>query len=680
MKKISLILLALLGISSIQAQIYVWKDGKIDFLTYFGCEIRFSKVPAENFSSLATVTEMNNSLYWMFGQDKSYRNRLACGYQGLNTDIEYHRRSSDKAGFCLYNLSTGTGDLSAVNHRDPWSHFAKIVYNASLIITGIEQYCDTTNTAFAYCLGEALFLRAFALSEMVKLWGDVPMKWKMFGGTIIPSQPKQERNLIYETMRADLKRAAKHLPWSGHIPNYDRSAATYREPTNTVSSAEGYMEHPSSYCNYTGAPSKAAALGLLARIDLNYAGFAMRPNNLGVPADGFCIQLNLMDQEKRRALYQEALESCAQIIKQEGSWKLMANFEDIFKNICADVTDYTQSEVIWEIPFANDIRGQFLQYNCPKADASTVNVLKNNHISSCNSAIRAVPTLYYDFDSYDKRRDVTITPYAWYYDDGGRVTSNTEKLQQIFPEVNIGSNEKFLYQSILGSDTWYYGKYRIEWMARGRNTSDDGVNVPILRYADILLMFCEAALGGITGDVPQNNTGLSAQAQFNKIRARAGLAAKNLDMTNLMAERKFEFAGEVIRKYDLIRWGKLRSSMEAERSHLDHLDQHTGEYTGTTDTLYIKYRYMYDSFSEGGKKCYVIDSISHLRPATYYTTSGWCKKCVYESATKGRYLSNTNYLLYDYEHPEWLDNHQLWPIFDIDLQSSNGLLWNDYNY
>lgn len=678
MKKIGLLFFALAGIVAIQAQTYVWKDGKIDFMTY-GCEIRFSKVPAENFSSLATVAEMNNSLYWMFGQDKSYRNRLACAYQGYNTDIERNSKNSGQAEYALYNVSTGIGDLSATNHKDPWSHLAKMVYNASVIITGIEQYCDTTNTAFAYCLGEALFLRAFALSEMVKLWGDVPTTWKMFGGVILPTQPKQERNLIYEAIRADLKRAAKHLPWSGQIPNYDRSAATYREPTNTVSSAEAYMEHPSSYCNYTGAPSKAAALGLLARIDLNYAGYAMKPNNLGVPQDGFCIQLNLVDPEKRRALYQEALEACAQIIKQEGNWKLLANFEDVFKKVCADVTDYTQSEVIWEIPFS-DTRGQFLQYNCTKADASTVNVLKNNYISTCNAVMRVVPTLYYDYDSFDKRRDVTITPYTWYYDNGGRVSSYPEKLQLIFPGVNINSNEKFLYQSIVGADTWYYGKCRIEWMKRQRISTDDGVNVPILRYADILLMFCEAALGGITGDVPQNNTGLSAQAQFDKIRARAGLASKNLDMTNLMAERKFEFAGEAIRKYDLMRWGKLRSSMEAERIRLEQLDQHTGEFAGTTDTVYIRYRYMNDSFSEGGEKCYVIDSISHQRPVSYSTTSGWIKKCVYYSDSKGRYLSNRNYWLYDYDHPEWLDNHQLWPIFEVDLQSSNGLLWNDYNY
>ena len=676
MKKIYF-LYAIILCLPIQAQTYFWQNGRIE-LVQTSCEIRFYKIPAENFSSLAKVTEMNNSLYWMFGQDKSYRNRLACGFQGYNTDIEYHRRSNQGVGYCTYDLSTGIGDLSTSNHKDPWTYLAKSVYNASMIIEGIEKYCDTTNTSFAYCLGEALFLRAFALSEMVKLWGDVPATWKIFDGAFVPTQAKQERNILYESMRADLKRAAKLLPWSSQIPNYDRSAATYREPTSNISSQEKYMEHPSSFCNYTGAPSKAAALGLLARIDLNYAGYAMKPNNLGVPTDGFCLQLNLVDQEKRRALYQEVLESCAQIIQQEGSWKLLANYEDVFKRVCADVTDYTQSEVIWEIPFANGVRGQYLQYNCTKADYSTQGFLKNNQTSTCNSAISAVPTLYYDFESADKRRDVTITPYAWYYDDGNRISSSTETLQRVFPAVNHSNSEKFLYQSVLMADSWYFGKCRIEWMARDRASNDDGVNVPIIRFADILLMFCEASLGGITGDVPQNNTGLAAQSLFNQIRTRAGLSSKTLNMSNLMAERKFEFAGEGVRKYDLIRWGKLRSSMEQERNRLNNLNLHTGDFVGTSDTIYVKYRLDNSGLSLTGK-CYVIDAITHQRPANYETTTGWFKKCVYESYD-GRTLSSENYVLYPYDHPEYLDNHQLWPIFDVDIKVSNGLLWNDYNY
>ena len=661
------------------AQTYVWNKGQIEMVSD-GVGIRFTKVPAENFNSLASVVEMNNSLYWMFGQDKSFRNRLACGYQGYNTDIERNDKNSGQAEYAVYNMSKNSSDLSTANGKDPWTYLAKMVYNASAIIEGMEKYCDTTNTAFAYCLGEALFLRAFALSEMVKLWGDVPAKWKRDGNGIAPTQAKQERNLLYESMRTDLKRAANLLPWASQIPNYDRSSALYREPTSTVVSAEMYMEHPSSFCNYTGAPNKAAALALLARIDLNYAGYAMKPNNLGVPADGFCIQLNLVNADKRRALYQEALEACAQVIKQEGSWKLLAKYENIFKNICADVTDYSQSEVIWEIPFADGARGQVLQWNCPKM-SKALSALKNNTSGSSNSAILVVPTLYYDFDKNDVRRDVTIAPYSWMYDNGSSYTSYPEKIAKAFPQVDVANNEKFLYQRLHHIDEWYFAKYRVEWMSRQRNGNDDGVNYPVIRFADVLLMFCEAAIGGITGDAPQNNTGLSAQEQFNKIRSRAGLSTKTLTMQNLMDERKFEFAGEALRKYDLIRWGKLRSSMEDTRIRLDNLNTHTGEFTNTQDTVYYKYRYVGSEMSYSPEiKGYIIETISHTRPADFNPDNGWVKLNIYETTSGERDLTRDSYILYLYDHPEYLDNHQLWPIFDVNVQTSNGLLWNDYNY
>lgn len=662
------------------AQTYVWNDGKIELVTNSSCEIRFSKIPAENFSSLANVVDMNNSLYWMFGQDKSFRNRLACGYQGYNTDIEYNRRSNSGEGADIYNLSTGTGNLSTANGKDPWAYLSKLVYNSSIIVDGICTYCDTTNTAFAYCLGEALFLRAFALSEMVKLWGDVPTTWKMFGGTILPTQPKQDRNLIYEMMRSDLKRAANLLPWSSQIPQYDRSSATYREPTSEYSSGESYMEHPSSYSNYTGAPSKAAALAMLSRIDLNYAGYAMKPNNLGVPGDGFCIQLNVVDQEKRRSLYKEAMDACAQIIQQEGYSKLQNNFEDIFKKICADVTDYSQSEVIWEIPFADGVRGQALQYNCPKMSDALMG-LKNNQAGSSQGDAQVVPTLYYDYEAGDKRRDVTIAPYRWVYDQGTMYNTDPEKVSLAFPQVDVSNHEKFLYQRLEKISSWYFAKYRVEWMSRDRLGNDDGVNYPIIRYADVLLMFCEASLGGITGDVPQNTTGLSAQTLFDKIRNRANLTSKTLNMQNLMDERKFEFAGEALRKYDLIRWGKLRTAMVEARTRLDNLDAHTGEFANTNDTLYYKYRFIDDELSySSGIKGYVIESISHIRPADFDAANGWVRKLVYGIEDYERYLDRNNYVLYVYDHPEYLDNHQLWPIFDVNIQSSNGLLWNDYNY
>ncbi|MBP5634910.1 MAG: RagB/SusD family nutrient uptake outer membrane protein, partial [Bacteroidales bacterium] len=85
-------------------------------------------------------------------------------------------------------------------------------------------------------------------------------------------------------------------------------------------------------------------------------------------------------------------------------------------------------------------------------------------------------------------------------------------------------------------------------------------NIPILRYADILLMYAECAANG-AGD-----KALGLQ-YLNQVRARAGLApAPELSMDNanygIKAERRFEFYFEnAERWYDLLRWGDFVKEM-----------------------------------------------------------------------------------------------------------------------
>lgn len=91
-------------------------------------------------------------------------------------------------------------------------------------------------------------------------------------------------------------------------------------------------------------------------------------------------------------------------------------------------------------------------------------------------------------------------------------------------------------------------------------------NERILRYADILLMYAEAVVMS-NGDLQE------AINAVNAVRERANLATgvdangNTLDASNLMAEiehqRVMEFVLEGQRYYDLIRWGRLKSTLEA---------------------------------------------------------------------------------------------------------------------
>lgn len=616
------------------------------------------------FSVPDKIENAMHGVYRIFGEDNSYRNRLACGYQGLNTDIEYNnKKGDDELAIDAYNMNLTNARTKAL-----WSYFNIGIERCTNIIEGIEDYGNLDNKEIRYYLGEALTMRAFLYSEMVKLWGDVPARFASL--TKKPEgvdAKKTDRNIIFDQLRIDLKRAAELLPWAA--------------------------ECPGNRANTTQRASKAFALALLARIDLNYAGYALRPDYIQVGGGApYSVQLNTQDVELRRALYAEAMDACGQIIAQE-DYKFMSNFEDIFHAICADVHDYNMTEVIFAIPFPANNRGQFLQYNCVNPKSATKAVKNFQGSGNTNSCLNAIATLYFDYDKADKRRDVTIATWKWNVERPSGWSD--ERMQATFPN----HTKKPLYQDIQALNGFAVGKYRVEWMSSEYNqtSGDDGVDFPIVRYTDVMLMFCEASLGGITGDVPQYGGSINAQTLFDRVRSRAGLESKTLNMENLMDERKFELCGEYVRKYDLQRWGKLKEKLVETRARLNAMMARTGEFAQLSDTVWYKYKrvddeiaraeYLYQGEGAVADAAYVIDpdsvfglKLGDQRPETYKTANGWRSKKVLDeyTFTEQNQEGNTNFILY--RDADLIDKRQLWPIFSSDIAVSNGTLWNDYDY
>lgn len=613
------------------------------------------------FKSAEMVEQTVGGIYNIFGEQNSFRSRLAGGYVAVNTDIEWNGQTSgDKAQCATYNLGKGTGNLSDSNHKDPWSYLNAAIERANVVIDGIQQYSDTTDKTIQYLLGEALTLRSFCYLEMVKLWGDVPAFFKSFDGKDLNELyvMKTDRNVIFEQLRNDLRWAATLMPWSEECPGSAR--------------------------NYTGRPSRATAYGLLARMDLMYAGMALRPNTFTVGGTADCsVQYNIKDAAKRQEVYQEAVWACSEIIKHE-DYKLESSFEDIWRKLCADETDYSKSEFIWALPFLDGARGQVLSIcglkmstQCPGNMINTIYVGDGKNDTKIQGMIRLTPTFLWDFEEGDKRMNVTVCPFTWEYDKGNGA-STTEP--SVFPSSATEDNK--LYQKFSGVKDIYLGKYRIEWMKRTYSANEDGIDMPVLRYADVLLMYAEAAIGSIEGNAPTNLYGLNPQEQFDKVRARAGLSSKPLNMENLMAERAYELCGENIRKYDLMRWNKLGSQLQLTMERLANMDAGTGEFAGRSDSVYFKYKVCDADFTQNDAQTYVFDKIIGLRkgetrPADFDKKQGWVNKSIYEKDGE-RYLNPSKYYLY--AEGANVDMRHYWPIFEVDINASNGALWNDYGY
>lgn len=94
-------------------------------------------------------------------------------------------------------------------------------------------------------------------------------------------------------------------------------------------------------------------------------------------------------------------------------------------------------------------------------------------------------------------------------------------------------------------------------------TSD--LNIPLVRYADILLMKAEGLI----------QQGQNADALINQVRDRAGLPdIQGADMTDLKRERRSEFAGEYTDRHsDLVRWGDAKAAYAKPATGRQHVNK-----------------------------------------------------------------------------------------------------------
>ena len=93
----------------------------------------------------------------------------------------------------------------------------------------------------------------------------------------------------------------------------------------------------------------------------------------------------------------------------------------------------------------------------------------------------------------------------------------------------------------------------------------EGTSIPILRYSDVLLMVAEAT------NEANNGPTAEAYAALNRVRTRAGLTAlSGLSYQQfkeaVWLERRLELTFENIRRYDLVRTGRLLDAVKAENS------------------------------------------------------------------------------------------------------------------
>jgi hypothetical protein len=552
------------------------------------------------------------SIHVSFGETNSYRGRFL-PYYGVNTDVEVGNSpelsNATSDKQSLWNYNTLPNNGQMNTDNNAYAKFYEGIERANLAIQGIRAHGDIENKPdMAQLLGEALTLRAVIYNDLIKAWGDVPARFEPNGPENV-YLPRTSRDVIYKQLLADLLEAENYCYW----PNENKITQS------------------------TERVSKAFVKGLRARIALYAGGYGLR-------GDGYRRSKDPdLAPEK---MYQIAKEECEDIINQ--GCNTLGEFKDNFIKLCEDNVT-AGGESLWEIPFSEG-RGRVLYTWGVKHQA------KDQYTQQAQGGVNGpIATLYYDYDEDDIRRDITCVPYEW-----------SKDLVNGKAHVQLRAQNK-----------WCFGKLRYEWMKRiVTSTNDDGVNWQYMRLADVYLMAAEAIneLDGPSAAWKYMEPVLNRVLPAAKVSALKTqyTASKTAFFNGIVDQRAFEFAGEALRKCDLVRWGNIDTKMAEAKAKLQDLQKRQGNYAGYPDKVYINNSEDKDNIEIYGLNKGEDDSdkIKELKDA------GWDSKNWFES-TSGYVLTD------DYINGLYVvtpSTHCLWPIWQTFIDASNNMLNNDGIY
>lgn len=585
-----------------------------------------SAMDATNVYSIYSLAESEvMSICVSFGETNSYRGRYLPFY-GMNTDVEVGSSNTPDGSKPtddkqqLYNYGTLPTNGQMNTDNNAYAKFYEGIERANLAIQGLKEYGNiSSNKDMGQLYGEALTLRAVLYNDLIKAWGDVPARFVPNNPTNI-YLPRTNRDSIYKVLLADLKEAEGYCYWPKE---------------NTITST-------------TERISKSFVKGLRARLALYACGYGLRGDGYRRSKDADLSQDKMMEIVK---------DECLGIIN--SGKNILGGFEQNFKNLCEENTA-AGGESLYEIPFSEG-RGRVLYTFGIKHNSN------DQYTKQPQGGVNGpMPYLYYDYDKEDARRDITCIPYEW------------------SKELKDGKS----WQQLRNINKWCFGKLRYEWMKRTvTSTNDDGINWQYMRLADVYLMAAEAInyLDGPAAAWPYMKPVLDRVLPAEKIAELKAkyTASKDAFQEGIVDQRGFEFAGESLRKADLVRWGIIDEKMAEAKQKLSEMSTHSGRYADLPNKLYYQLQPDGETLKIYGLEHGDTDAHGkELTNSTEELADGaigkWQSKSWFYNETNGTYGILQTYI--DGVYFKQPSLNCLWPIWEKFLQSSNGLINNEGNY
>lgn len=461
-----------------------------------------------------------------------------------NSDIvQYMSTTNASMKGASFELDANSDDV-----YQTWTWLYKGIRNANAFLENIE---GTDFDPDGKMEAQARFLRAYYYFILAQNWINVPLRLKAidsYNDVKCPATPQLNvMQFAVSEMEKSLETITDELTYS---------------PSDVT---------------------KTTVEGILARVYLYMAGEAVS----GTTAD------------QKHEYFGKAADYARMVIE-SGKHELNPDYSQIFINMIGDKYDKEYHESMWEADFLGDRsspdfygNSRWGELNGLRSSNSGTNYSEMNTNFAyglfCNTI--KLWNLYMDDDRTkleknlsvitDKRQLWSLPPYhyngsgeeSWLYPYGGDPSDTRKLIAGIDKTPYYTSGAAVKDRNSTNQEETYYpgsrycGKFRREVQYEGRKNFKSiwcGINVPLLRYSDVLLMYAEAM---------NEYNGSPTEDLYNVIlplRERAGIASEPFSkyasyekfQQFVRNERARELCFEGLRKFDLLRWGIYLSSMK----------------------------------------------------------------------------------------------------------------------
>lgn len=389
----------------------------------------------------------------------------------------------------------------------PWVGFYTIISRANTVLENVEPLNQNIDADIKNrILGEAYFLRGWSYFQLVQLYGGVPLRLASLSKESDINKPRASVVEVYNSIFSDLKKAETMLFPTGH-----------------PKAGEG------------GRATRGVAKGFLAKAYLTLASCAVNSGNVivrgGQDNGNYSYGKTAVkgyEGVDAKQYFGLARDKAMEVI-QSKEYSLFPSWKTLWSKSGRNNTEH-----MWQIQsmsgssFVNNLHNYFSALSTFGRGAVWAT---NNHYSDYEDAdLRGLDGIAHNYSTNTGARYFYPSSQAALYRVVNGLTYNnngtTDNRAYVIKYADVTE------PTLANSDAYY----------------------PIMRYAEILLIYAEAANEANGAPTPE------AYVQLNAVRSRSKAAlapaAMNLEQfrSYVLAERARELLFEGIRRFDLMRW------------------------------------------------------------------------------------------------------------------------------